>query len=90
MEQVQYDDADKPPPACCDKQSACPGCCDMCTRKCNGKKVLVSLFILLACFFGLIGVAEMAGLGAWNMLLEALGITDCGWLKSFQDKTVIW
>ncbi|GMI12010.1 hypothetical protein TrVE_jg14003 [Triparma verrucosa] len=87
--ELQLEDAEKSPAVCCDKYSACPGCCDLCTGKCNFKKVMVSLLILFACFFGLIGAAEVAGIPAWDTLMQLLGITDCGWLKNFQDKNVV-
>ena len=74
---------------CADKDGFCPGCCDMCTGKCNFKKVLCSLTIAVFTFLTLLLVGEAAGLQTWSMFLVMLGISDCGWLMSFSDKKVI-
>lgn len=73
--------------SCCDKESACPGCCDICKGKCNKKKVIVSFLITAACFAAIFVTDDQLLNGQLMYQVRlALGLTNCGWLISLAKK----
>ena len=74
---------------CCTRsqESACPGCCDMCTGKFTKKKACMSLFIFACCVSVVFTLDATIGNGMLMYELRLLlGLGNCGWLMSFKDK----